>query len=808
MASNWHDRSLLGQRYVFFSSLFTEASDDLKRLGANAASHFSHTLNTAASKVKTAEKESEQNFESLMQKYIQFLYNTANHMRANEIAYLANHQKAIKKYRDSIKKENPQDPRLENINVLLNIVNQCVRDPSKIDYPQLISALTLLRNDCADYKKNLQEIYNQLKNREKQNDYDLDKKITLEITETDKRTGEKIIKTVERTLKEHMLESGYDNYKKAFALRGFQPLNNTLTQIQADKINKIIDMILKSGSFISTFQKNADAIFKGKKDLSKLLKNIIVNEVNKQYESSSHMIFSDLQNKIQDKNFILISDLIPDTSAVWTKKNLKQSFEEVALTQTQRIAAYVRGALDDEERKALEKKYGKYLSEKMQLLLKNKGILSSHQMGELTKALKRAFEKSMEEQYKQEWDALKNKLKNDTMNQKNQIIMDFLTNILMVKDKKLIIPKNIINKNLHVTIDHYDIAELDADIANTITQKIADTFHTTVQGKSKTKKNDLVFSVSFSKPNYRVLSINEAVDSYVMTLKKFMDEFMDTYHKNSSSSIKTSKTGTNIVMAEKIYKDGMKKLGQRYQEIRKMIEEQGEDTTAFDTYIQETFFGGISVKEYRFYHDKIGFKGGSLGGDYNAIEGINTVFEMMQAGGLAPADKDLIIEAVLNAGKTTVLTSTNPDIIENIKQYLIGGAVLAMFDEGFTNTDKMLDYITEQFGSNNTPKTMQLYQFETLYLPASYLLMNIYENLAELRNMITQEVRMTFKQNNTIEFSNFVEREDVQEHLSTAAERWTDISKVAQSSTSMHVLLLAGLLDLFEHLPLLVQKKQ
>ena len=251
-------------------------------------------------------------------------------------------------------------------------------------------------------------------------------------------------------------------------------------------------------------------------------------------------------------------------------------------------------------------------------------------------------------------------------------------------------------------------------------------------------------------------------------------------------------------------KEKVKETNLKYQQAQEAILEEGASLEELNQYFENTFLNEISVKDYEFIHNDIGFKGGSLGGQFNALKGIKTIYDMYALGGISVLDKDLLIEAVLNSGPDSVLMTRSPGVIDSVKNFLLGGAILAMLDAGFSQTTKFLSDLTSQY--TIIPKTLELYQFGPLYIPASYVLQKVVEGLTEIGAQIEIETD-NVKLSSSIEFSGQMTYNDINFNLTPSAARWNDISKRAQENTKIYVLLAAGLLDLFENLPEILVSK-
>jgi len=103
--------------------------------------------------------------------------------------------------------------------------------------------------------------------------------------------------------------------------------------------------------------------------------------------------------------------------------------------------------------------------------------------------------------------------------------------------------------------------------------------------------------------------------------------------------------------------------------------------------IKNIMVGAISVKDYTLYNDDLGYHGGSLGSGGAPDGVIENITKMYELGGITPEDKDNLMFAVLNCAPSAI----GSNLKESLEQYLLGGAALIMFDEGFSFGSKYIN---------------------------------------------------------------------------------------------------------------------
>lgn len=780
-----------GSRYVFFSSLGngkeSGSNEEMWRYGKNlpvynnAIKHFSSF--SSQSTMKNLYEDS--GYYTFISSMIKQLQDIALTERSNEIAYL---QKTRQKLEQQLQDENISPEMGEKIQEILNLFPN--GNDKEWDYETIITLFTKTAKNAEKIKENLQEVYNQLKQNENQLSNIENEKIEID----DKKLDRKIM----ASLKELYLTQ-YNTYKKEVAAKGINPIENTITQQVSENINGALHQAIVNPKIINNINnkiKNAT----NSKYLEDAIKTQVVLLANENLDATAKELEQQLENKINHLN------LFPSKrfeQLFVNKDNKISSLEELAMVEGEGLANYFLQVIG-KNTKAINdvlKTLGnpsKQTKKKVKELVENIEKASKTGNSRAGSGYKSQLTKILKNIIMQKFDAYKDKLGEDfsikSKTEQRQIIKDIITenNIATVQ-------KNLIFNNLAVTqTSGPDVAEfLSAEFISKLIKNNID-YNTTIYGHELQAKADVTFTVFFTDPkNLKIRT--KSVTNFIDETKNFIERFTRTYKIRAGSD-------TNIQEAAKLYKEMIYHLKESYDEAIESLKGDQEKIDKLNNFLRDTFLGGISVKEYRFYNNKIGFTGGSLGGNHSAIAAINTINQMYNTGGISTLDANMLIEAVMNCAPGTVLLETNPDIVDRIKNYLLGGAILSMFDEGFSSTKTILDMISSSF-SNTDLKTVHLYFFNTLYVPQSYMLESICNNLIKLDQNIQAEVKINTlsSSKNSIEIINHINNIDIPLD-NDAEQRWNTVSKKAQDSVQIHVLLLAGLLDMFEHLPELISK--
>ena len=755
ISQEWMGQSIFGHRYVFFNSLI----DTNNNLYNNVLSHFNNLNNQLNQGIDPKAIEGI----TYMEEYLNFIKRLAEIERKNEEQYLKTQLNYLRQHKDLLINNGLEE--------VINNIENIFETEGQFDYEKMINILNMLRKDTKEYEKNITDLYKILNEQEK-NPLDLNKIITKET-----QNG-----VEEKTIKEWYI-TGYNKYKE-IAREAFGQTNKlNLTQ----KISKETDKLLKDiAQRPDLIKKIKDKFMLSERQTEETIKNYVMQIIIDNFNNG------DFLKKFEDElnNTTQLKD--NNASKVFQTKDYNKSLEELALTTGTELANYFLSLETNVQTKLLnelERKKTSTLHTQANELIniinsnnKSKGT-QAYYKGEFTKTLKDAIFNRIAKKHNMKKEELINELNKLNKDQRKKYVQELLSNIKETFSQG-------IQHNLTCSFaGPSSVAEV---IANPkITNIIEKIFTAKIPGKEIELKNDVIFTMSVKNSDFK---FSYDTQQFFQQMDNLMNNFMKEYNN-------TTKGTTDYAIAAEIYKKHIIELGTQY---KKLVEKFGKDSKEVQKIIEtfeKTFFGAVSVKEYEYYNNQLGFHGGSLGGSFNAIEGVKQIMNMYEAGGLSHIDIEVINEAILNCGEGMIGGQT--DLLQSLKNYLIGGAIMGMFDEGFSNTKPFLELMREQFEENIFPGRVHLFHLQTLYIPASYVLQNIYENLRYLVADIEQNIpRLTSeKVSNTIEIINHVKESDFNfPDTMPSPERWNTVSDTVQTSVTIHTLFMAGILDLFENL--------
>ena len=757
ISQSWIDKDIFKHRYLFFSTL----EEDNFNLYKAAITHFTNLNNLFYQDTKKNENDDETI--NYMQDYLKFIEDLAEQERLNEKRYLDTQINYLNKHRKDFPMYEKQ------IDRILDTYQDYSKD---FDYLGMIDLLNLLRTSQDEYDKTLNRITNFLKDQQN-NPIDIDKVETRIVDD----------KEYTMTIKDWYINK-YNEYQKIYhEYYKDSEIVPQLTDTVNQRLNEQIEDVFQD---LAT-NNQLEGILSSKYGLggaqaANAVKALVIQTAFNNLKADTGKLRELIENFLESGKDI---DKLDIANIFKTGKQLNYSIEQLALEDGNQLANYFIGLSDDNKLSLLayfEDKnitFSKKINKIIDTVIKKKDI-STGQKAALTRALKNAII----ERYSKinNDDNIIDNLKKKTGEAKKQYIEQLLQNT----QQHL---RSTLNQNISCSIaGPASIAEIGADPQ--VTNILKDLFSSHIMGTNVQLKNDVVFNFKILPPDYQFSSIT---NNFLKRLDNFMPLFMKNYNR-------IAKGATDYSAAKKVYKGMLKSLARDYQTIIDQFGEDSEESQKLIETIETSFFGGVTVKEYEFYNNDIGFKEGSLGSSYSAVAAVESIIKLYDAGGLSHPDINLIIEAILNSNPETMI-APQTGVVETVKNFLIAGAAIAIFDEGFANTKPMLDFYKKIFKKTKGPGHLHLYHVMNLYVPASYVLQNIYENLIKLTQSITE--RMTSeKVHSSIEIFNNIDYANYQGQLDgeDSAYKWNYMSKEAENNVKIHVLFLAGILDILENL--------
>ena len=758
----------VGKRYVFFTSL---TSNDEKNLSLNALGrHAEHELSridaklTGQAETNQIEQQEKINY---IQEYLNLLKTTADHMKDNELAFITQQTQQLKKIQDFI-----PNTELSEINNLLNDINQS----EEFDYMKFI---TLLNNLMLEPNKRNKIIQEQLNNMR------LLQKNFNNMTEEEQRKAQ-----------EAYIEN-YRKYKNDFSQNLFQQFNNetiyipSITSVAAEKITSIISSLSNNPILLEALATQIRANKKiTNKNILEALIAIITDAVFDNPSQTVDELIESITKKVSKDTSNIINNFLEQNSFEIFNTKTQRSLEQLAMRKENEFEGLANAVLNINKNELkdlfqLYDKNNKYGLKKLYKLLtetlKKDDINDiNNKKGQFTRALGQAIQDYLVTSVRQQ----KNN-PNLSFNEIKQLISE--QSDKYYKKRQL---KKDLQTQLKVSqIKHSGIAEIMStqDVQN----RIVNIAFSRAPGNTINLKDDVSFMVGFTpktdKINIKMDKINKKI---AQEYKNYLPEYKE-----------IARGLTNIEASRKIFSKKINNIINSVQEQLKVADNDTEKLEKILDNFYDTFLGSISVKDYELYNNELGFHGGSLGGQGTVDTVIENIVQMYEIGGISKLDADELIFAVINSTENDS-TYGNGSNKQHIANFLLGGAALMMFDEGFSNSKKFLEDTKSTLFTNNHIRTLQLYRLNNIYLPASYILYTIYEQLLPIYNDIITNFTASTTTNRVEIISHNLTPADIKtgSDYPTSKDRWDYISSEATQNTKIQFLFMAGMLDIFENL--------
>ena len=790
---------LFGRRFVFFSSIFNDnfnESQNSYRYGPQPAitravdAHFNHAFQIR--QVRPSEMEQYTEFEKIIDTFIRSIESLANAEYQSEIGFISQMRTRLTELHESDKINGATKTQIEELLKLLP------KQDEAWDYKKLIQAFTDIQRNKSKIDDEYKSFGLHLSERQKRQQLDPEELITRAIT--DKETGEKV--AVTKSLKE-WFATNYKEYKAILAstdrrIYGFKTLIAEKVNYQATKVLKAL---FEDKDVMKEVSDLWAASMTGKGDFKTQLQDFVYNKAAKGGFGKYTELLKAVKADLKDTAW-MTQEMPPVSQFVTT---VMQSLEsKVLIDQAYMAVNYVIELYNQEDgRQQLLDAYKSELStEELDKVMQaiNSGKLSRDKLRDARKQLYKMFKDIMAKRLQDNLGRSYEEVREQLRSVKNKKKQNELFLAMMNEAKIMPIVNTKIGSSIEISMIHdYDVAEFMADASNALNEVIQKAVQakSTVYGTTIKLKNDVTWAINFQPIDSSDIQLSEEQATSIKALTdsypNFLEDFMKAYHKN------TNKDQPNVREAARIFKE----LAQENAELAKRALESCKNATeqlqALERYLQNQFYNSISVKSYEFYTTELGFKAGSLGKDYSAIEAINTINDMYEVGGIATLDKEKLIEAVLNAPPRggTILMDKKSDILKNVENYLLAGALMTLFDDGFVNTEKFLGELKGIFGEVPVPNFVHLYNLNGKFYPASLLLKSVVVQLQKLKTQTETELA-NYSVSSSVVINNPISNEDIPIDQENWESRWTAVSQTAVSNTKLHILFAAGLLDLFQ----------
>lgn len=752
-------------RYVFFRSLLQFPDAWLYPAIPDATSRLRSISGQIS--INKAYDEQSQGFMDRIQKYLDFIRSMADNLKSNELAFLEQ-QKRI------LQQEN--DPNTQKLITALDTLNN-----PKTDYLTIMSIMNNLMQNQEQFSSSIEN--------------QISRMTQAKETWESFRSTDWLVKMFEEEYKKY---SGIfaSNIKKQHNI--IDPTTNkiidqygeSMSEALAKKANEVLRNLSNNDEFLDILTSTLTQ--KNLKMSDNEFKDILINLVADQVINSSlndeasdiidriisstktNSSFQALLSSVDDAEFsrIVVADFTP--------------FEQLVLTTKKSIAGHIR-TLDDRSVAEIIKNYPQ-AKDLIQILrnLSEKEYSDQSFAGmksKLTTIIKTAVKTRAKEFIHEE--VTKDPMPVAEFKTKFGQIRDFITPTQLKTSLKESL------KGVHFS--HDIIGEILA--SNDARNQIRNVIINNLPGISISFKADIRYSTGYVGSNDIQPSdkhFNQIQQAINNVIAEHYSRFLEKYKDKSGGS-------TNIKDAQEVYREWLLEMKTSFDTIIDNDQELNarfQDRTILYKQFYETFSNSVSVKDYSLYNNTLGFHGGSLGSHSNPEKVIDNITQMYELGGISNTDAEELLFAVLNCGEAML----GNNLKTSLETYLLGGAALIMFDDSFAASDQFLAQLTDSFKGQ---RIVNLYRLNTFYVPASFVLDEIYNNLKQIYQSLNSEIN-TLDQHNRVSIINNVTYSDEIAKGNTPQEKAESISKYTQSNIDIQFSFMGGLLDILNNLPSII----
>lgn len=768
--------TLIGQgHYTFYKSA---AEVDTYILGKQINTIASKRLSPIQASLGISSEKSEnaqqfQEFTTYMKDYVNNIRNAASRLRANEYTYINNiisQNKKImpKTIQNKLAKLNTPD------GISATDYNSIIVALNYIQYKDKINNFNKIINQQITNITNLQDNLDKLKKTGPEGERAYQDLADLYIHRYDLYIKQYV------KIMEDFFKKEYKNKRRTLLQTWAKKINDTLKILQQDesirpKIEELWQKYPEEKSI--TISGNDDSKF------FLILVDTIVDRVINSTDSPVTIALSIIDelkhNKIQKPSL--------SGGSVTTKKTETRSFETEILNPSATLLSQML-IETNETKEILETLFPDQPKEVKNLIL---------QLDQLKDSLKdrtlspenyrkriRSFrtnnnEKTFEEELREKLSSAVENLKITNKEQNN--------NYYLAKLKDFII------QNISLRLDKSGLAELiaskqaETDIVKVISNK--------VPGNSVKLKDDVFCIVEvgdLANLDTAIFGDNEnTLEGFFSTMESTLKDTFSNFVSDYAKKTKTKKFNeTDVESAHNLYIKKMEKIIELYTTIKKNNPQLYQQITEYMK-SSSIFLESISVKEYDLYNDEIGFHAGTLGANVNKI--LTNIYNMYTAGGLSPLDVKTLEFAVLNCSDAAI---GGAKLRKSLEMYLLGGAALMVFDEGQGNALAFLNK-QEQDILNILPKNLNLYFLNGAYIPSSYILETIADNLEQFYQQEIDEQISNIKLTNQVVITNVPQIEVIMPDL---VMEYQETAKQVLEQTDIQFIFMAGMLDIFKNL--------
>lgn len=755
-------------RYVFFKSLSEEPEAWLYSALGDAQSRLARVGSNIG--IDNAYDKETNEFSERIQKYLDFIASMANNLRANELAFLEQQKKLLEQEKD--KKNQELISALETLN------------SEKVDYLTIMSVMNHLMQNQEQYASSIQNQKERMQQaKETWESFD-DKEWLIKMYEEEYKKYSGIFasnikkqhtKIITKIVNGKEVKEVIDAYGSSFSEQLAERANEILRKLSTNE--EFIEQLISALS-AQNLKLSDDQI---KEIIINIISDQVINSpVNDNMQTILDRILSSMKNPItaqdliesvNDAEFsrIVVADFTP--------------FEELILTSKKSISAHI-AKLDERSIKEIISRY----PETSDLIKKLRSIDESDFSNQQWNGLKKQLTTTLKTAVKREaFKYIHEEITKDPMP-----VAEFKAKLGHIKN--FITPtqfKTSLRDALkQVHFSHDIMGEILA--SNDVRNQIRNVIVNNLPGISISFKADIRYSTGYIGSD----DIQPSDENYNQIKNAINEVLLDHYSSFLEKYKEASGGATNIATAQQVYKDWLLEMKTHFDNIidqDEQLNQRFQNRSQLYKEFYKTFSNSVSVKDYSLYNNSLGFHGGSLGSHTAPEKVIDNITEMYELGGISKIDAEELLFAVINCGDNMIRSDLRP----SLETYLLGGAALIMFDDSFAASDKFLNELLDEFKGQ---RIVNLYRLNTFYVPASFILNEIYTNLTKIYTELNSQFN-TLDQHNRVTIINNTEYSKDIAKGKTPEQRAEAISKYVLSNIDIRFSFMGGLLDTLKNLP-------
>lgn len=302
-------------------------------------------------------------------------------------------------------------------------------------------------------------------------------------------------------------------------------------------------------------------------------------------------------------------------------------------------------------------------------------------------------------------------------------------------------------------------------------------------------KNDVEFFVSYNP--------NAFITEFQKVKTRLLNNFSNLVAEEESLARKelSRKATTNTrVSADAFFSAVAKTLSEAEEELYLLEADADDIVIELGQLLNNGFYIQESVKDIQFIDPDIGFRGGTLGADWQIA--LSNLFQMYETGGLSVDNYEWMKFAILNCSSA----SLGKDLRNPVEKYLSFAAAMMMFNYGEAELQRVAEELRDDFTHAYSPEFINLYVLNGIYFPSSYILTLVREGLYECQEELKRKSIKKRYSSSGVKIINKATPSWIDPEADPYDAEWFKIGAQANDQIQIIFTFLAGFLDILDDL--------